>query len=280
MSTHTCFRCGYDTNKFGNMKKHLVRKKLCDPIEEDDIPAFEEFKQIYFIEKTILLKCERCHKGFISKRGHKIHMTNCNVEYVPEIKNTLSKIIIFDDIESLNNHIDEKINSKIQEIIPLLNKNVKTLSGNQLVPVEGIQDIGVPSGVRPPNCVYCILIGSDPTMQKYVFKFGLTDNFHRRMTEHQKTYPQSIVIFVVSLGEYAVKPAEDTIKYFEKIKNNIIHVDIKKSIGHEHFACLKDDMDLVMEGLIDEIRIQHGNKIDNIYYKTTIGVVIFRLALR
>ena len=74
MTTHTCIRCGYEISKIGDMKKHLARQKICDPKENNDIKAFEEFKKTYFIEKIIIFKCNKCNKGFSSKYGHTVHV--------------------------------------------------------------------------------------------------------------------------------------------------------------------------------------------------------------
>ena len=85
MADHTCIRCGYETKKAGNMKQHLTRKTICEPDISDDIPAFEEYKRIYIKTKNIIINCEKCQKGFTSKRGHAIHTSNCTVEHTPLI---------------------------------------------------------------------------------------------------------------------------------------------------------------------------------------------------
>jgi hypothetical protein len=83
-------------------------------------------------------------------------------------------------------------------------------------------------------------------------------------------YPHARVIFAVSFGEYSVKPMEDTIKYFEKVKNRIVYVSTKNSVGREYFACNIEDKDEVIDNILDEIKNKHGNKIKNIYYKDKI----------
>ena len=156
-------------------------------------------------------------------------------------------------------------------IIVFLSKTeIKTktiiISAEKLVKVKGIKDLGIPQDVRSPNCVYLILIGFDTELQKLIFKFGIAENFNLRMIEHRKTYLHCMVIFVVSLGEYAVKPAEDTIKYFEKVKTRIVNVITKYSKGHEYFACIPEDMNSVIKDILEEIKYHHGDKINNIYY--------------
>ena len=35
MVNHVCVRCGYTTNRKQNLKNHLLRKFICEPINED-----------------------------------------------------------------------------------------------------------------------------------------------------------------------------------------------------------------------------------------------------
>jgi hypothetical protein len=160
-----------------------------------------------------------------------------------------------------------KRNVTNDSLITFLNKENDMILYDKLKNVENIRDLGIPNGTKSPNCVYCIMIGFYEDLNKLVFKFGLCENFTNRITIHRKTFPHSKVIFIISLGEYAVKPVEDTIKNFEKIKNKIVNVSTKNSIGHEHFACIFEDMDEVINDILEEIKFHHSNIIDNIFYK-------------
>ena len=53
MVNYECFRCGYVASQRCNMKQHLNRKNICNPIE-DDI-SIEEIKKYYgfIIKKNI-----------------------------------------------------------------------------------------------------------------------------------------------------------------------------------------------------------------------------------
>ena len=48
MVLYECFRCGYNTNLKGNMKHHLNRKNICNPVEDD--VSIEEIKKYYGFE--------------------------------------------------------------------------------------------------------------------------------------------------------------------------------------------------------------------------------------
>ena len=51
MVLYECFRCGYNTKLKGNMKHHLNRKNVCEPILDDiDI---EEIKKHYGFENYL-----------------------------------------------------------------------------------------------------------------------------------------------------------------------------------------------------------------------------------
>ena len=227
---YTCIRCEYETKYKTNMHKHLFYKNISCPQTRNLIELTDEIKQHILDNRIYIIP-----KALPKKYTKKTEKSDLKVSEKPDIK------------------VSEKIDIKVS---------------NKLVRVEGIRDLGVPSGVRSPNCVYCILIGLDTDLNKLVFKFGLCENFNTRMSTHRKTYPHSVVVFVVSLGEYAVRPVEDTIKYFEKVKTRIVNVATKDSVGREYFACLQEDMDSVMLGILDEIKNHHGEKVNNVYYKS------------
>ena len=75
------------------------------------------------------------------------------------------------------------------------------------------------------------------------------------------------IVFIISLGEFAVKPAEDTIKYFDQVRSRIVTVKVDDAWRHECFACSREDKDVVIVGIIAEVQQQHQNKIQRIEYK-------------
>ena len=116
MTIHECPRCGYETTKSSDMKKHLVRKKICKATKDD--VSLEEFKKPYFKVNVYLYNCDNCHKGFKTKHGHKNHVSNCKVVNVPLITN--NEIVPF--ISSANDEIKE-LKSQLNELITLLKSN-------------------------------------------------------------------------------------------------------------------------------------------------------------
>ena len=119
MTIHECPRCGYETKISGDMKKHLVRKTICKATK-DNI-SLDEFKKTYFKIKVYTHYCDNCHKGFISKRGQIIHMTNCKVLNVPLITN--NEIVLHKQNEELNNNRIERMENMIVQMFELLKSN-------------------------------------------------------------------------------------------------------------------------------------------------------------
>jgi hypothetical protein len=191
---------------------------------------------------------------------------------VINIINLLSEIknysLLLKNANLIINHLGGDINLIKHDI--KMNIKDSNISNTTLELHENIQDIGIPAELRSPNCIYCIMVGFNKDINKYVFKFGLCEDFNNRLKNHKKMYPHARVIFAVSFGEYSVKPMEDTIKYFEKVKDRIVYVSTKNSVGREYFACTIEDKDEVIDNILDEIKNKHGNKIKNIYYKDKI----------
>ena len=129
------------------------------------------------------------------------------------------------------------------------------------------EDLGVPAAFLPPNCVYDICVGYDPVSNKAIHKFGLTEDVNERMKAHRRTYKHMKIVFIISLGEYAVRPAEDTIKYFNQVRSRIVEVSVADSSQRECFACDVSDTDAVIGGIMDEIKRHHGPKILAITYR-------------
>ena len=130
-----------------------------------------------------------------------------------------------------------------------------------------VADISVPSLVIAPNCLYAIRIGYYRASKKTILKFGMTDDINERMKAHRKTFKHMKGVFIISLGEYATKPAEDTIKYFSKVRSRMVEVSVGDTNQRECFACDSVDVDTVIESVMDEIKRHHGPKIMAVCYK-------------
>ena len=74
-SVYTCPRCGYFTDRKYNMKTHIQRKMICEPLIDDvDISLLED-EILFSKEKDIFCACG---KGFISRYGYTKHKSHCS----------------------------------------------------------------------------------------------------------------------------------------------------------------------------------------------------------
>ena len=87
------------------------------------------------------------------------------------------------------------------------------------------------------------------------------------MKAHRKTFKHMKGVFIISLGEYATKPAEDTIKYLSHVRSRMVEVSVGDTNQRECFACDSADVDTVIESIVDEIKRHHGPKIMAVCYK-------------
>lgn len=78
METYTCPRCNYETNRLTDYRKHLVRKKICLPIKAN-VDLLDELCK-YSVIKEVSHICQKCKKGFASKKGWLAHESQCNIE--------------------------------------------------------------------------------------------------------------------------------------------------------------------------------------------------------
>ena len=79
MIEYLCHRCGYNTNKRGNLIQHLNRIKMCNPILGNI--SINEIKKHYNFEIKLNLKnTTKYHK--IPQKYHKIPQKIINVSIV------------------------------------------------------------------------------------------------------------------------------------------------------------------------------------------------------
>lgn len=74
--THTCPRCGYKTINACDMKKHLKRVEICQPLLANN--DLNDYKRNFLMPKTAVYKCKGCTKSFSSRSGYTYHVALCN----------------------------------------------------------------------------------------------------------------------------------------------------------------------------------------------------------
>ena len=138
MVNHVCVRCGYTTNRKQNLKNHLLRKFICEPINEDidryNLLVMNNFDQeaINFKKSSKNLQihhhkiedniCKYCNKKLSNYKNKWRHEKTC--------KEKINKDKIIEDLQN-NNKLLKEENKKTQLEIAELKKTVEQLILNQ-----------------------------------------------------------------------------------------------------------------------------------------------------
>ena len=179
--------------------------------------------------------------------------------------------------------IQENIREDNTELSPLttpvVRRNIVTLPGIQPIPVARLQRvIGVvstmiPTSVQCKSVVYLLCIGYDPTTEKFIFKFGMTTDYKKRKSDHDAEYAYLVEIFVISLGNFCAKGAEDTIKGFSEVMTRSLDVTVIKNVGgvrtekthREMFGAAEAEFHLVTKAIFDLVCKVHRDQIEATY---------------
>lgn len=70
-----CDRCGYETTRLGDLKKHFMRKTECPPTLSDVSVA--ELFDIHFVKKEKRYECEYCNKMYTTSHSKYRHKKIC-----------------------------------------------------------------------------------------------------------------------------------------------------------------------------------------------------------
>ncbi len=74
MEDYNCPRCGYETDKICNFKKHLKRKSICDPKLSN--VSLNDLKNKY-LSKQATYECNTCERKFTTKSAISQHAKHC-----------------------------------------------------------------------------------------------------------------------------------------------------------------------------------------------------------
>lgn len=109
-----CGRCGYSTDKYHNLLRHLQRKHICKPVLDDiDVDdLLSDAKQQYHKEPGDYI-CDKCDKMFASRQSRHRHMKVCTTSKVqkPSTEELIDKVHALE--EALRKIQDEKCTSNV-----------------------------------------------------------------------------------------------------------------------------------------------------------------------
>ena len=89
---YICDRCGYKTERLGNLKTHLMRKIPCKP-HKQDIKLSIQFNELFFKDEK-KFKCRYCEKNYNQQPNKSRHEKSCinkncnNIQKAETIYNT------------------------------------------------------------------------------------------------------------------------------------------------------------------------------------------------
>jgi hypothetical protein len=108
---YTCERCGYASNKKWNIKKHLNKVSVCEPIVSDI--NIDVLRQKYIKQDTDI-KCMWCETSFAYRSAKYTHQKTCHMrnDFVLEIQDLKSQV---KQIQKRNTEID-KMKKQLYEI--------------------------------------------------------------------------------------------------------------------------------------------------------------------
>lgn len=104
-----CERCGHTSTVKQSMKRHLIRKKMCNPILNDVTP------------NIIKLKCKICFREFINIEEYYKH----NHSHSVIVSNSVKKIDSLDALKELVNALNNRLDKRDRENEQLRNKDIK-----------------------------------------------------------------------------------------------------------------------------------------------------------
>jgi hypothetical protein len=123
MELHKCDRCGYETDRKGNLITHLQKKNIC-------LPLLNNIERSILIEKLTskeyketAVQCEKCDKKFNNKSSMYRHLKICNGDIKETIKNMQEKINELEDKLKASSSITNNITNNNQQNNITINVN-------------------------------------------------------------------------------------------------------------------------------------------------------------
>lgn len=131
--TYSCERCGYITERKGDLRKHLNRQTVCDPILKD-VPVEELLENLCKKKDTNSYVCEYCERSFGSPQSKYNHKQKCKYQDAFVSNKELQK-----RIELLEKKLEENASGKTTNIT---NTNNGVIHNNHItINAVGKEDI-------------------------------------------------------------------------------------------------------------------------------------------
>lgn len=274
-SHHLCPRCGYSSAHTSDFKKHLNKKKLCNPkISDIDL---KDIIEKYNKKKDGKYQCEHCKKTFVSTSGLYYHKNVCkNAEL-----NTLNARVLSLELEN------EKIKEhNIHQNIINNNNNNNTYNiqiNNRLGPLPFGQENMEPLDKKTIGDLF-LYLRIPELLQTLHCNPQYPENHNIRIKSVKRKAIEifrgdkwDIVSYVNGLNEYLLRGQQIFKEYYDKNKDAVKEEmtkdeleQIKKTmedIENLEINVLKkfhNDLAFMLETMRDSPNKINGNSINNI----------------
>ena len=149
------------------------------------------------------------------------------------------------------------------------------ISAERLKEIVGAVSTLIPNTVYNKCVVYLLCVGYDPITGNYIFKFGMTDDYKRRVKDHKNEFRHAIEIFVISFGMYAQRNVEGAIKSFSEVASRRIEVsvlvknqngDMIEKTHNEFFMCTRGEYHMLPEAIFNNICAKYSDMIESKHF--------------
>jgi hypothetical protein len=130
-------------------------------------------------------------------------------------------------------------------------------SVDSLEPCDFFRDIGVPALTRAPSVVYLLCVGKRGS--RLYFKFGLSDEFKRRSSNHDGTFVHNHVVFTVVCTVGTAHLSEDTMKRVTRYGK--VWFDVKGSAQTECFWCDEQNAHEYVKDILETVKYQNAEHV-------------------
>ena len=146
----------------------------------------------------------------------------------------------------------------------------EVITAERLKEILGAISACIPDSVHNKCVVYLMCVGYDPVTQRYIFKFGKTDDYKERKKAHKKEFPFLIEIFVISLGMYEQSGVENAIKDFSEVASRrtkvVVNIGGKVETRTEFFMSTQDEYHLLSGAIFNMLCVKYHDMIEAKYF--------------
>jgi hypothetical protein len=249
---YICLRCKYNCSNKYNFRKHLLKKKICEPILRD-IDIFYLLKKldsneyINFYDKTIKeVKCKYCDKYYSNKCNMLRHCKKCENNIQNELQPT-----------KIQNELQPTIHNELQQPKTIQNNNnIET----QNIETQNNQNIETQNNIQTQNNQHITInintFGNEKVDVKELYKLLSFDSnsfhFHQENDKYnfQKRLTNYIDNFNIIFDNVYEEPENQNFDIVNK-KKKICKIKEEENYKHISFIDLSNKIFNIIDNIYD-----------------------------